>query len=157
MSDLERFNTSHIPVTESGCWLWLKSTDAKGYGIFTIKQKNVRAHRFSYQVYKGAIPEGLAVCHACDVPSCVNPDHLWVGTALDNNRDIHKKGRFVHWQKLKTHCKRGHLLDERNVIPRNNGQRECRTCQKECHDKWVKIRVEQRRLKRIAKHQQELA
>lgn len=51
------------------------------------------AHRFSYQQFKGKIPDGMIVCHSCDTPACVNPEHLWVGTYQDNSDDCHKKGR----------------------------------------------------------------
>lgn len=72
--------------TNGGCWLWpVKS----GYGVF----KGKRAHRLSYEAFVGPIPDGLFVCHKCDVPACCNPDHLFVGTALDNSRDMVAKGR----------------------------------------------------------------
>lgn len=76
-----------------GCWLWTGAATAKGYARTTFYGKNTSIHRLSYRTFKGDIPEGLFVCHRCDVRSCVNPDHLWLGTVKDNNRDALKKGR----------------------------------------------------------------
>lgn len=79
-----------------GCWLWTgqKRNDKDGgYGLIKIDRRLTRAHRVSYETYKGPIPDGLFVCHTCDVPLCVNPDHLFVGTLQENNYDMYKKGR----------------------------------------------------------------
>jgi HNH endonuclease len=64
-----------------------------GYGFFAPHHKNVSAHRYSFELYKGPIPKGMKVLHQCDVPACVNPDHLFLGTDLDNARDKTRKGR----------------------------------------------------------------
>lgn len=74
------------------CWLWTGSI-RNGYGLFSHNLKTISAHRFSYEIHKGPIPNGLIVLHSCDVPNCVNPEHLSVGTHLDNNRDMISKGR----------------------------------------------------------------
>lgn len=78
-----------------GCWVWTAATTRIGYGVFAVsrKRKNVRAHRFAWELTHGPIPDGLCVCHACDNPPCVRPDHLWLGTSEDNTADRHRKGR----------------------------------------------------------------
>lgn len=96
---MERFMRFVEPVTESGCWLWTGGTHQRGYGLFKVGSRTdgtvntVRAHRFSYEQHIGQIPEGMIVCHKCDVPGCVNPTHLFLGTHTDNNRDRERKGR----------------------------------------------------------------
>lgn len=81
------------PVTESGCWFWLRFANKEGYGRTSYRGKEDFAHRVSYKVFRGEIPSGLFVLHKCDVPCCVNPDHLFLGTPADNTRDMLKKGR----------------------------------------------------------------
>jgi hypothetical protein len=75
------------------CWIYIRAKDRKKYGRFYIGRKSLGAHRVSYLIFKGDIDEGMFVCHSCDNPSCVNPDHLWVGTVQDNNSDRDKKNR----------------------------------------------------------------
>jgi hypothetical protein len=77
---------------ENGCWLW-KGTRAGDYGKVRWKQKTISAHRSSYLAFKGEIPPGLNVCHTCDNPICVNPEHLWLGTQKENVLDSKKKKR----------------------------------------------------------------
>ena len=90
---IERFYKCCIPVTETGCWLWLLASDKDGYGKVQINKKHIRAHRWSWILHFGEIPANLQVLHRCDVPACVNPDHLFLGTNQDNNADKIQKGR----------------------------------------------------------------
>ena len=84
---------SKVKILENGCHLWTKSKDKDGYGVFSVNQVNIRAHRFSYLQNKGMIPKDWLVMHKCDTPSCVNPDHLRVGTHKDNLVDMVSKNR----------------------------------------------------------------
>jgi hypothetical protein len=119
----------------NGCWLWQTRKDRRGYGQFFYKRGVHSAHRISYMIFKGEIGEGLFVCHKCDNPPCVNPDHLFLGTAKDNMHDMLAKGRRdingprVYANLLKTHCPKGHPYDTDNTYKRADGRRDCRICE----------------------------
>lgn len=81
---------------DNQCWIWKMSKNSDGYGNVWVDKKYWKAHRLSYLVFKGDIPEGLCVCHRCDNASCVNPEHLWLGTHKENMLDMIKKGRTLY-------------------------------------------------------------
>lgn len=89
----QRFAHYTMPEPNSGCLLWLGNCTVAGYGVLRILKKVVYAHRFSWVHHFGEIPAGLHVCHKCDVPGCVNPNHLFLGTDADNLSDMRSKGR----------------------------------------------------------------
>lgn len=92
---IKRFENNVYPEPNTGCWLWTGcvSPGKWGYGVFWVDGKTIKVHRYSYIIFKGEIPKGLFVCHSCDQPSCVNPDHLFLGTHQDNMKDMNSKGR----------------------------------------------------------------
>jgi hypothetical protein len=86
-------------IPESGCWIFMGALNEAGYGIVGLGGRgagNDRAHRITYRHFVGETPKGLYVCHRCDVPSCCNPAHLFLGTSKDNNMDMREKGRAVN-------------------------------------------------------------
>lgn len=85
---IDRFHRSYYCDLVTGCWVWTARTTLKGYGILSVGERDhARAHRFSYEEFKGSIPKGKMALHHCDNPPCCNPEHLYVGTAKDNARD----------------------------------------------------------------------
>lgn len=115
----------------TGCWIWSGAVQ-HAYGKFRIGLKEVRAHRASWEIHKGPIPDGMSVLHQCDTPLCVNPDHLFIGTQQENMNDRKTKGRVgkigAH-NKEKTHCPSGHELQGENLYIHRGG-RYCRACRK---------------------------
>jgi len=133
----ERF-WGHVQKTET-CWLWVAALNNKGYGKFLslAHGPGTYAHRFSWMLHYGPIPQGLCVLHKCDVPRCIRPDHLFLGTHKDNMRDMVAKGRVVQapanrrqaeLKRAQTHCKYNHPLSGNNLAFSRRGQRRCRAC-----------------------------
>jgi hypothetical protein len=130
------------------CWEWTGYV-VKKYGHFAVKQDGVNrklgAHVYSWQKANGKrVPEGREVCHTCNNPPCVRPDHLEAETRSHNQRYSVTHGN--HKESRKTHCKHGHLYDEENTIHRISKHtgfvtRDCKTC----HKRWKKERLARRR------------
>ncbi len=89
----QRLDSHSIPEPNSGCYLWTGRLNAGGYGTLKYAGRSLLAHRAAWTEKHGPIPAGLKICHRCDMPSCVNPDHLWLGTQADNIADCVQKGR----------------------------------------------------------------
>lgn len=87
-----RLLSGYIEDEKTGCWLWTGSKYRNGYGWLKVFGKNRSAHRYSYELHKGEIPEGLEVLHSCDVKHCVNPNHLRVGSHSENMKDAADRG-----------------------------------------------------------------
>lgn len=117
----DRFMAKVEPEPNTGCWLWT-GTLHNGYGRFSPTTKAASAYRISYELFKGPVPAGMEIDHACRVRSCVNPDHLRAVTHTENMQNS------VYC--LKTHCSHGHLLDGANLVRwrAELGLRKCRHC-----------------------------
>jgi hypothetical protein len=92
----ERFLKKIARTSDTDCWLWIGGKSRGGYGCIGYKTGNISAHRASWIIHFGLIPENLHVLHTCDNPACVSPHHLFLGTNLDNVKDKEAKGRGNH-------------------------------------------------------------
>lgn len=116
---------SHFPSLGK-CWIWTANSSTRGYGVINKDGDNCRAHRVSWEISNGPIPDGLCVLHSCDNPPCVRPSHLFLGTVQDNSLDMVSKGRAVTWEKIKhrrTYSGQDHpraLLDNVQVVEIRN-------------------------------------
>lgn len=124
-----RFWSKIDMIPESTCWHWSGLVGGDGYGKFSVGQRTVRAHRFSYELHYGKIPEGMVIAHRCDVPLCCRPEHLMACTQAENIQDCVNKKR--QYEVKKTHCPRGHEYTGENLfINTHTGGRVCKICQR---------------------------
>jgi hypothetical protein len=95
-TDPKKFKSNYVVDAKTGCWMWIGGVESHGYGRMSFNGKRYKAHQLSWILNRGEIPKGMCVCHHCDTPGCVNPDHLFLGTMADNMRDKVAKGRQSH-------------------------------------------------------------
>ena len=139
MNESERF-WCKVEKTDS-CWNW-KASLKSGYGGFQYNGHFVRAHRASWHMHNGPIPEGIFICHKCDNPLCVNPEHLFLGTHRDNVLDAVSKGRFK--KKLPATCDKGHEYVDGSYFKDKEGRRVCRECKRQRNREYSKRLAEAR-------------
>lgn len=95
-----RLLNKYVENETTGCWEWTGGKNNVGYGFVRDGDKMRTAHRVSYEMHNNTtIPKGMCVCHSCDNPLCINPDHLWLGTRKQNSEDMIRKGRQHNWTK----------------------------------------------------------
>jgi len=145
------------------CWLWTGYRTSTGYGMLSIGKhrdqelrKDMKAHRLSYKIAYGELPDKLFVCHKCDVPLCVNPNHLFLGTQTDNMRDAAMKGRARKWDMMaRAACSKGHPYTEENMVMRTkNGfsYRGCKQCARIKRIKSYQKNIDSERIKARARY-----
>lgn len=135
-----------IPEPNSGCMLWLATTNPGGYGIVGYRGRPIGAHRLAWILANGRVPRGLDIDHLCRVRCCVNPDHLQAVTRSENLRRglTGKSGATIgNTNKTKTHCPNGHEYIGWNLYVSRDGHRDCNTCQRERVRQWRARRREQ--------------
>jgi hypothetical protein len=124
---VDRFEAKYIPEPNSGCWLWIGGTNGRdGYGRIRKNGKMESAHRISYELYKGQIPDGLDIDHLCRNHPCVNPDHL---EAVTHQTNVLRGMGDVALARRTNRCKHGHEFTEDNTIL-HGVSRQCRACNK---------------------------
>lgn len=108
------------------CLVYTGGINSHGYPVIVFRRKPTKGSRLVYTLVHGKIPTGKMICHTCDNRACLNPMHLYAGSAKDNMRDCMERGR--HGTASVTHCKNGHEYTKENTCRDRNGRRFCRTC-----------------------------
>lgn len=124
--DPKRRFAENLRFEQNGCWTWTGYTTDEGYGRFSVSQRLVLVHRYSYETQRGPIPEGLVLDHLCRNTSCVNPDHL---DAVAQRVNILRGVGASAQNSKKTHCYRGHEFTPQNTGQHQNGSRKCLACE----------------------------
>lgn len=120
----------HVRVSVSGCWEWVGAL-SRGYGQLTHKGKHQTAHRFSFEQLVEPIKDGMWVLHHCDNRCCVNPQHLYQGTPIDNRADMISRSRWEHPWASRESCARGHNYEQEGFRMASDGSRVCKACMRE--------------------------
>lgn len=119
---------------ENGCWIWIGSRSKFGYGQVSYKGRHWKMHRLMYTLLVGEISNNSLCCHKCDIPECCNPEHIFLGTYMDNMQDCISKDRMNPKRRrghFKTICKNGHIFTEGNYYLNKKGCKVCHICQRD--------------------------
>lgn len=140
----DRFARYVQKPADDGCWIWTGQRNRHGYGVISGGRRGAgmrMAHRLSWTLHVGLLPDGLFVLHRCDNPPCVNPAHLFLGTQAENMHDMARKGRASRYNAAKTHCIHGHVFSPENTFWCADGKRRCRACANERNRRYGPRRV----------------
>lgn len=111
----EQFEARWEPVPEAGCWIWTGAYNNYGYGVLWWNYRPILAHRYSWQIHKGPIPENRILCHTCNTRCCINPDHLYAGTPKTNYDDSVRAGTATGYPKQQGEQVGGSKLKEVDI------------------------------------------
>jgi hypothetical protein len=142
----------YVKRLKNGCWQWTACLMTTGYGYASFRGRNRSAHRLFFELFVGPIPKGKVVHHRCRNKRCVNPDHLEV-TEMAYNIGVSIPRGAEHYNRAKTHCKRGHPLKGENLIiwirPDGGIGRQCKACRRE-YVRGLRARKRRERLRDAA-------